>query len=98
MLPTHKLVVVSPFENYKRGDQIFDQNLIDKMSDETNPLHENIRFVRRVLMSEVERQQYVPSTPANLPPAHSENQPEENQETMLKIESIKEEINDEYGA
>lgn len=55
---TYKLVVVDPFENYKRGDQIFDQDIINKILDEKNEMHAYDRNVRRVLLSDDEKQIY----------------------------------------
>ena len=55
---TYKLVVVDPFDNYRRGDQIFDQDIISQILDEKNEMHVYDRNVRRVLLSDDEKQIY----------------------------------------
>lgn len=84
-----KLVVVDPFENYKRGDQITDEQLINNILNPDSDIHHYERHTRRVLMSEIEKQQYVAPLTENKAP---ENTPHvsDAMETSLNIESIAE--------
>lgn len=81
-MSAYKLVVVNPFENYKRGDQILDPEIVKKICDEKDPMHEYERFVRRVMLSDIEKQQYIAPIPENNPPELPPNEP-------IKISSIK---------
>lgn len=68
-MPAYKLVVVSPFESFKRGDLIYDQDLVEKICNPKSELHEYERNVRRVLMNDVEMQQYVAPLEINKQPS-----------------------------
>jgi hypothetical protein len=84
-----KLVVIDPFENYKRGDQIMDQKLINNILDPESEIHHYERHTRRVLMSEIEKQQYVAPISENKAP-ESVTPISDSVEASLNIESIAE--------
>lgn len=51
MTAKYKLMVVNPFENYKRGDEIVDQEVVNKILDVNNSeFHGYEPHVRRVLL------------------------------------------------
>lgn len=81
-MSAYKLVVVDPFENYKRGDQIIDPKIVKNICDDTHDMHHYDRHVRRVMMSEIEKQQYIVPSPENIPP-------EPAKENIEKLKSIK---------
>jgi len=54
MNTAYKLVVIHPFENYKRGDVILDQNVVQDILDPANTWHSYEGNVRRVMLSEDE--------------------------------------------
>lgn len=62
-----KLVVVSPFGNYKRGAEINDPLVIDNILNKAHPMHGYYAHCRRVLCKRVLEQQ-------DLPPAQNENE------------------------
>jgi hypothetical protein len=61
MTQTYKLVVVSPFNDYKRGDEITDQEVVKNILDKDHEHHSFDAHVRRV-------QWTPPATPVIEPP------------------------------
>ena len=67
-MSTFKLVVTSPFNNYKRGSEIRDQAIVAQILDKKNPMHSFSKHCRRVSFVQVEEQQYIPPIPENKQP------------------------------
>lgn len=84
-MSNYKLIVVSPFNDFKKGDQIMDASIIDKILDPSHEMHEHDGKCRRVLKSSVEKQMYIAPTPENSMPANSEPKPAD---AAINIESI----------
>ncbi len=54
-MSNYKLVVVLPFGNYRKGEVIFDQVIVDQILDSNNlEMHQLERNVRRVLLKDSE--------------------------------------------
>lgn len=51
MNPQYKLVVVTPFNDYKRGDAIIDQAIVSAILDVTHEMHVYDANVRRVALN-----------------------------------------------
>ncbi len=64
-MSTFKLVVTSPFNNYRRGSEIRDQAIVEKILDKNNPMHSFSRHCRRVKFVAVEEHQYINPVPEN---------------------------------
>ena len=50
MKSQYKLVVVTPFNDYQRGDEITDQSVIDNILDAEHEMHHHESHVRRVTL------------------------------------------------
>lgn len=53
-MSAYKLVVVDPFENYKRGDEIYDPFIVSNILNANHDMHCYDRHVRRVVKSSIE--------------------------------------------
>ncbi|VVC75993.1 hypothetical protein AQUSIP_12940 [Aquicella siphonis] len=83
-MAVYKLMVVSPFEKYKRGDYIYEQEFVEKILDPNSPFHEYNNKVRKILLSENEKKVYGKPEKVKSGDAH---------EKPLRIESIKDDGN-----
>lgn len=73
----YKLVVMSPFNNYRRGSEIRDQVIVNSILDKSNSMHSFSANCRKVKLLEVDKQQYIPNEPENKQPEpENQSQPE----------------------
>jgi hypothetical protein len=85
----YKLMVVGAFESFKRGDYIYDQEMICKIYNPNDLMHGYIHKVRKMYLTEKEKQQYLAPKPNDVIES-----PVKAQETpIMKMESIKDERN-----
>lgn len=69
-----KLVVVSPFGNYKRGAVICDPVIVENVLNKSHPMHSYSAHCRRVLCNKVVEQQYEPPAVQDEFPEPTENE------------------------
>jgi len=55
-MSTYKLIVVSAFGKYRKGDRITDQKIISQILDKNNSMSDNKRNCRLVFLKDVEKQ------------------------------------------
>lgn len=84
-MTAYKLVVVSPFNDYKAGDQIYDEKIVRHILDKEHQMHEHDDKCRKVFKSEIEKQMYVSDAPENKAPLESVK----SEDAQVKIETIK---------
>lgn len=83
-----KLMVVGAFESYKRGDYIYDQNIIAKICDPSDLMHGYESKVRKMPLSQQEMKMYLAPEPVVI-----EQPVKVEMEPVLQIESIKDDKN-----
>ena len=81
-MTAYKLVVVDPFDNYKRGDQILDQNIVKNILNTEHDMHSYDRHVRRVSLSKEEM------LALNDKSNHEMPKKEIEEDATIKIESV----------
>lgn len=80
----YKLVVIAAFNDYKRGDQILDPLIVNKILNLGDPMNEHEQKCRKVFKSAVERQLYVAPVPENAPPVQA---PQREKLEHIEVES-----------